>query len=312
MKRYFYQGNKLVSIDGEQPQRFFRRGILPLAQLQPIDAILLGVGLTGSVYSSEESKGRGSFSYNSYGVCRPHGEVDSGLRFNGELSNLIEGSYLLGNGVRVFSPALMRFISSDEFSPFGRGGINSYAYCNNNPVGKVDPSGRVATLAQLAMNAIPAQQRTRFKVNSDLGVVYKKLSKKYVKGMGRLQGLDTIDAVDKIKSLSGAMDPTAYDLTKKHYQDIDPALGAAFELASVERLSEYFAFAASSENLAPMVNKGLMTEQAAYVSIFNVRLAVDPVHAKRFAKKMHAGFEQMKYTSIFDTMGTLRSRDDRL
>ena len=37
----------------------------------------------------------------------------------------------------------MRFNSPDELSPFGDGGINSYAYCGGDPVNRYDPSGNI-------------------------------------------------------------------------------------------------------------------------------------------------------------------------
>lgn len=50
--------------------------------------------------------------------------------------------YLLGNGHRLFIPLLMRLYSPDSLSPFGIGGINAYAYCGNDPINRVDPSGK--------------------------------------------------------------------------------------------------------------------------------------------------------------------------
>lgn len=64
------------------------------------------------------------------------------LGFNGEIQQVITGLYSLGNGHRMYSPVLMRFCSSDKLSPFDRGGLNSYAYCEADPVNRTDPSGR--------------------------------------------------------------------------------------------------------------------------------------------------------------------------
>jgi len=36
---------------------------------------------------------------------------------------------------------LMRFNSPDKLSPFGEGGLNTYSYCQGDPVNRVDPSG---------------------------------------------------------------------------------------------------------------------------------------------------------------------------
>lgn len=64
------------------------------------------------------------------------------LGFNGQLQDPQTGGYLLGNGYRAYSTVLMRFLSPDSVSPFGKGGCNSYAYCSGDPVNAIDPSGR--------------------------------------------------------------------------------------------------------------------------------------------------------------------------
>ncbi|WP_256675646.1 RHS repeat-associated core domain-containing protein [Pseudomonas sp. R5(2019)] len=63
--------------------------------------------------------------------------------FNGEFQESMTGHYGLGNGHRSFNPILQRFNSPDRLSPFGVGGINSYAYCQGDPRNFVDPSGQV-------------------------------------------------------------------------------------------------------------------------------------------------------------------------
>ncbi|MDH0733329.1 RHS repeat-associated core domain-containing protein [Pseudomonas sichuanensis] len=68
---------------------------------------------------------------------------DSVLAFNGQARDPVTACDLLGNGKRMFNPAIMRFHSSDNHSPFGSGGINAYAYCSGDPINHVDPTGNV-------------------------------------------------------------------------------------------------------------------------------------------------------------------------
>lgn len=49
--------------------------------------------------------------------------------------------YHLGNGARSYDPVSQRFLRLDPHSPFGRGGINAYAFCSGDPVNRRDPSG---------------------------------------------------------------------------------------------------------------------------------------------------------------------------
>ncbi|MBK5011914.1 RHS repeat-associated core domain-containing protein [Pseudomonas sp. S60] len=64
------------------------------------------------------------------------------LGYTGQyLDRRLQG-YPLGAGHRYYSPALMRFVSSDVHSPFGKGGLNAYVYCVGNPVVLSDPTGQ--------------------------------------------------------------------------------------------------------------------------------------------------------------------------
>ncbi|MBF8659896.1 RHS repeat-associated core domain-containing protein [Pseudomonas putida] len=65
------------------------------------------------------------------------------LCFTGQVLDSVTGCYLLGGGLRAYSPALMRFINADDWSPFGEGGLSSYAYVSCDPVNFHDPTGHV-------------------------------------------------------------------------------------------------------------------------------------------------------------------------
>ncbi|HDS5592618.1 TPA: hypothetical protein QHU17_004057 [Enterobacter hormaechei subsp. xiangfangensis] len=67
--------------------------------------------------------------------------------FNGEIpveavqGKVKENVYPLGNGYRIYRPAIMHFDKPDTESPFGAGGLNWYAYAGGDPINNLDPSG---------------------------------------------------------------------------------------------------------------------------------------------------------------------------
>lgn len=87
-----------------------------------------------------------SIAYTPYGHHLQEADTPQLLGFNGERFDPFTGYYLLGNGYRAFNPVLMRFNSPDSWSPFGKGGINAYAYCEGDPVNRVDPTGHTPAL----------------------------------------------------------------------------------------------------------------------------------------------------------------------
>jgi len=80
--------------------------------------------------------------YTSYGYAINAPEHQSLLAFNGQHRDTSTGVYMLGNGHRCYNPVLQRFQSPDGLSPFDAGDINTYAYCNGDPINRTDPSGQ--------------------------------------------------------------------------------------------------------------------------------------------------------------------------
>ena len=109
--------------------------------------MLLATDLQRSVlHTLEKNHPRQSIAYSPYGHRLAENGLTSLLGFNGERRDPMTGHYLLGRGYRAFNPVLMRFNSPDSLSPFGKGGLNSYAYCLGDPVNQVDPTGHSAAL----------------------------------------------------------------------------------------------------------------------------------------------------------------------
>ncbi len=107
----------------------------------------------GSLLAQLQSRQLDQFAYTPFGH-RPPGE---GIGFNGEHPDPLTGHYLLGNGYRAYNPVLMRFNSPDSLSPFGKGGINAYAYCAGEPVNRGDSTGHLSSPHLLRMTIRPAR-----------------------------------------------------------------------------------------------------------------------------------------------------------
>ncbi|WP_144508072.1 RHS repeat domain-containing protein [Bacillus mycoides] len=71
--------------------------------------------------------------------------------FKGELYDYISDTYMLGNGIRAYSPNMKTFLSQDILSPFGVAGVNRYQFADRDPINKSDPSGLLSTSAKVGI-----------------------------------------------------------------------------------------------------------------------------------------------------------------
>ncbi len=100
--------------------------------------ILLGCDAQGSVRIEADSAVR-TRRYTVHGAEAGE-DPDSPFGFAGERRDTLTGWYI-PSGYRPYDPIVMGFLSPDSDSPFGRGGLNPYAYCAGDPVNRIDPSG---------------------------------------------------------------------------------------------------------------------------------------------------------------------------
>ncbi|MEH6352534.1 RHS repeat-associated core domain-containing protein [Pseudomonas sp. 3JA] len=145
--QYFYRKKRLVTeIQGAIQYSIIQQGAQLLAQQRrqgdALSTTLLATDYQRSVlHALDPSDQQHSIAYSPYGHRLAESGLASLLAFNGERPDPVTGHYLLGNGYRAFNPVLMRFNSPDRFSPFGKGGLNPYAYCLGDPVNRNDPTG---------------------------------------------------------------------------------------------------------------------------------------------------------------------------
>ncbi|MCI8620185.1 MAG: RHS repeat-associated core domain-containing protein [Oscillospiraceae bacterium] len=66
------------------------------------------------------------------------------IRYRGYYYDNETGFYYLQS--RYYDPIISRFINADSYGSTGQGflGTNMFAYCNNNPVNRIDPSGCIS------------------------------------------------------------------------------------------------------------------------------------------------------------------------
>ena len=145
IQRFYNQSRMTTEIKGTQRYSVFQQDGRLLAQQRrdrtKDECHLLGTDLQQSVLHAVGADKHHSMAYNAYGHRPVENGLISVLGFNGERADPVTGHYLLGNGYRAFNPVLMRFNSPDSWSPFGRGGINSYGYCGGEPINRVDRNG---------------------------------------------------------------------------------------------------------------------------------------------------------------------------
>ena len=161
-RQRFYRESRLVTeIQGDEHISIVQHGDRLLAQRQRNSGgllnTLLATDLQNSVLNTLVASRPAHFVYSPYG----HRLCDSGLSsllgFNGQRPDPVTGHYLLGNGYRAFNPVLMRFNSPDSVSPFGKGGLNAYAYCQGDPINRSDPTGHVFSALSTLFTKIKAR-----------------------------------------------------------------------------------------------------------------------------------------------------------
>ncbi|WP_077045787.1 RHS repeat-associated core domain-containing protein [Pseudomonas sp. KK4] len=201
-RQHFYCKTRLATeINGAISYSIIQHEDQLLAQLRDGDALeaaLLATDQQRSVLQAlqvnQTSRG---LAYSPYG----HRSSDSGLLsplgFNGERPDPVTGWYLLGNGYRPFDPLLMRFTCTDNLSPFGKGGLNAYAYCGGEPINRTDSTGHNWFTSFLNKVAASAPAKTG---SFDTSKVIDSLKKQINALPSEISNLDSAELADRVFS----------------------------------------------------------------------------------------------------------------
>lgn len=144
LTRSFFSGGQSTHEQTEdQTLRLISDGSALFAQSRLVAGVhqattLLGCDAQGSVRIEADSVVRTRF-YTAHGAENAN-DHNGPYGFAGERRDTLTGWYIPGD-YRPYDPIVMGFLSPDSDSPFGQGGLNSYAYCAGDPVNRIDPSG---------------------------------------------------------------------------------------------------------------------------------------------------------------------------
>lgn len=176
-----------------------------------MNSILLTVDSQTSILHELSGRCVVARSYTPYGVSLA--KSSACLGYDGEMYNPIADGYHLGQGYRLYSPRLMRFVSPDSLSPFQRGGLNAYAAFGNHPLGWVDPDGHG-----------PKMQRTM--------QYYKRESKVSINSVQAAKARQTVQkkhALDKIPLLKDSQ-PEEYQQYLDQFNLMDDVSASVFQV----------------------------------------------------------------------------------
>ena len=104
----------------------------------------------------------GNFTGTTHATDSTGGAAKNPFRYRGYYYDSDLGFYV--TGTRYYDPAIARFINADSYVSTGQGllGHNMYAYCNNNPIMYVDPSGESLVASLLILTAGALQYSTAY------------------------------------------------------------------------------------------------------------------------------------------------------
>ena len=118
----YIRGHELLASDSERARTYYHYACDEMGSITDCDGTVLN-----------------HYAYDAFGNRTVEEEtVENRFGFAGEILDAVTGQYYLR--ARFYNPVIARFLSEDTY--YGDG-LNLYAYCHNNPVRYVDPSGHI-------------------------------------------------------------------------------------------------------------------------------------------------------------------------
>jgi len=173
-KQYFYQRDRVITeMQGQLSRTLLIAEEHLIAQLRcdgtEAEWARLAIDIKRSVLGACRSGQCEHIAYMPYGFHRPRPGLADLPAFNGELQDAQTAHYFLGSGYRQYNTVLMRFQSPDSWSPFGEGGLNSYAFVKGDPINQIDPTGHMPKPARLNRQQPAPQVKSGAKTRTSEG-----------------------------------------------------------------------------------------------------------------------------------------------
>ena len=135
----YIRGHELLASDSERARTYYHYACDEMGSITDI------TDCDGTVLNH--------YAYDAFGNRTVEEEtVENRFGFAGEMLDAVTGQYYLR--ARFYNPVIARFLSEDTY--YGDG-LNLYAYCHNNPVGYVDPSGHICEEKYNAVKSLREQ-----------------------------------------------------------------------------------------------------------------------------------------------------------
>ena len=150
---FFYAGDALATIvrspDGDigagDDTTWLHAAGGPALERGPNGTTIIAADASGTVtgWAAPGAKTFNIIAWDPYGAASNIPANAPMLGYNGHYRDAETGLQHLGNGYRPYDPTIGRFLAPDTESPFGKGGHNPFAYCDNDPVNFKDPTGHM-------------------------------------------------------------------------------------------------------------------------------------------------------------------------